>query len=117
MNKDLIGKVVAGCAITDQGEPCAMTDAVLIPVRLADGTFRILVELRDGRTNDIVTWDSDNPEAKRCIESSSAMPTVLRGFGSDVIHVHASDAAGSVLVKLFYNAKKVEQGRIDEVYR
>lgn len=93
---------------------CTNEDA-LVPVRLSNGTHLILKCSR----NRVRIYKSDNQEAQRLVSNSTTMPVVKYGVGSDVFHVKVTDPDTNekVLIKLFYNAKKIEYGRVDEVHR
>ena len=86
----------------------------LLPVRLEGGEYSILAWESDGKPR---PWESDNPDAGRAIRKSREMPVAHRGIGSDVIHVRGVDDKGKFLVKLFYNYKKWELSRRDELHR
>lgn len=60
-------------------------------------------------------WVPDNPEAAEALRHAQGI-SIQHGIGSDVIHVRIEAANGrKALIKLFYNAKKLEHQREDEI--
>lgn len=111
-------KVVKELYVSEIGKPLInefTQDDALVPVRLSDGTYRIL----GCYGQEFHHFVSDNSEVNLLILGSSQMPTIRRGIGSDVWHVTVIDpkTGDHVLLKLFYNTKKIEYGRPDEVHR
>lgn len=112
------GSIVKGRTVAVIGKSCEFgIGNKLTPVRFEDGKCGIVSirESDDERTLGI--WNPDTPAAKEAVESSVEIPTVRRGIGSDVIHVIGKDSKSEFLVKLFYNTKKLEHGRADELHR
>jgi len=86
-------------------------------VKLDNGVYGIIAAVDNDGPYPLSFWKPDLPKAAAAIEKSVEMPEVRHGIGSDVIHVFGRDETGAYLVKLFYNFKKLELGRVDELYR
>lgn len=102
--------------VAEIGEECLMSGGFLAPVKLDNGTYGVAAVYDDRKTGPRI-WTPDRLEAAEAIEHSIEMPRVRHGIGSDVIHVFGRDKIGGFLVKLFYNHKKLELGRVDELHR
>ena len=85
-----------------------------VPVKLDDGTYSIL-NCGQGRIDGLRS--GDNVEFNIVLQHSEIMPRMQGGVGSDVWHIRAQENGSPVLLKMYYNYKKHELGREDEVLR
>ena len=103
--------------VTEVGERCDMAGGYIAPVRLSDGTYGIANVYDNNGPYPFGIWEPDVVDAASALAHSREMPTVHRGIGSDVVHVHGRDATGTYLVKMYHNEKKHHYQRADELYR
>lgn len=99
----LIGEKVDGLRITEVGEPISSNHNCpsLVPVRLADGTYRVLWD-------NLTALVSRNLEVNEAIRTSSQMPHVAAGIGSDVLHIQTYPPHEGIkhsFMKCYYNSK------------
>lgn len=109
-----VGSIIEGKKVIEIGEPWKSENWQMLPVKFQNGTYAILTWDEDQSPK---AWIPDNPKAAETISGSLEMPRVQHGIGSDVIHVRGTDTTGKFLVKMFYNTKKLEHGRQDEIHR
>lgn len=104
-----------GMVLKDQRSPVSkigvpflnpMSPAAIVPVQLADGTYRIAWCYGDSITSYL--------DHEGIVAQSKQMPSVVQGIGSSVLHIHGEDEAGVFLLKVFYNEKA---DRASEVHR
>lgn len=104
-----------GMVLKDQRSPVSKigvpllnpsSPAAIVPVQLADGTYRIA-----WCNGDSITSYLDH---EGIVAQSKQMPIVERGIGSGVFHISGQDVAGVFLLKVYYNEKA---DRSPEVHR
>ncbi len=96
----------------------------LVPVAFTDKTVGLCVfrQVREGGNTGepppalYRAWVPDLPAAADVLRHATQV-TVNHGIGSDVLHVHVTAQDGRrALIKLFYNSKKMQYDRQDELH-